>query len=242
MNLFPNLTGTLSDFNKVVNESQNKAIFTRGVEIQKEEVKALRNYLNELEKVKSESIKRGNEKDANLILCLQFSVKAIEKELLMLINLKEDKMDEAWDCLVESQNLIQNVIKNHPLGGEYLLGYASRLKGYEKLLFPKMMFSSAGTIIKNSECSICNGEYSECDHIKGTFYMGKMCQRIIKEIDELEEISTVENPDDKRCRAKAIIDRSTDGVEYETDLLTLRTKTLQPTKQNTKPSKCEPAH
>jgi hypothetical protein len=47
--------------------------------------------------------------------------------------------------------------------------------------------------------------------------MGKMCSRIIKEMD-LEEISLVENPKDKRCRIISTSDEKGNKI----DTLTLR--------------------
>jgi hypothetical protein len=112
---------------------------------------------------------------------------------------------------------IRSVIRNHPLNGDSLNGYLQRLEVYEKLLFPQMMFSSVGGIVKKSECSICGTDYDECDHIKGNYYMGEMCCRIISEM-ELEEVSMVENPANKGCRALTIQDNNGDVI----DLMTLR--------------------
>ena len=61
-------------------------------------------------------------------------------------------------------------------------------------------------IVDRSECSICRKEYSECDHITGKSYMGKMCARIIKEFKELRDVSVVYEPADKRCRIVKMVD------------------------------------
>ena len=206
----------IEEYNMMMNKSQNIAIYTRGIEIQKSEIENLEKFDLHLEKIKQKFIKTRNENFANLALCLQLGARAISFELKMLVNLKEDKMVEAWNCLIEAQNLTGIVIRNHPFDRGSLSGYKMRLQEYEKTLFPKMMFSSVGGIIKISKCSICGNDYDDCDHIKGKLYMGKMCSRIIKEMD-LEEISLVENPEDKRCR---IISTSDKGANIDT--LTLR--------------------
>jgi hypothetical protein len=209
----------LNEFNKLIKVSQNKAIFARGIEIQKEEMINLNNYLKLLQSKKLKYISEEREQDANFVLYLEMSVKTIHKELSMLINLKEDRMAEAWYDLIEAQILIGSVIRNHPLNGDSLNGYLQRLDIYEKLLFPQMMFSSVGGIVKKSECSICGTDYDDCDHIKGKFYMGEMCCRIISEM-ELEEVSMVENPANKVCRALTFQDSNGDVI----DLMTLRKK------------------
>jgi hypothetical protein len=207
----------LTEFNSLIQVSQNKAIFTRGIEIQKEEMEGLNNYLNDLQNRKLKYISEEREQDANFVLYLEMSTKTIYKELSMLINLKEDRMANAWNDLIEAQILIGNVFRNHPLNADSLKGYIQRLGVYEKLLFPQMTFSSVGGIIKKSECSICGADYDFCDHIKGNFYMGELCCRIIIEM-ELEEVSIVENPANKGCRALSIQDKN--GVYV--DIMTLR--------------------
>lgn len=204
-------------YNEAMLKSQNIAIFTRNKEIQTDEIEHLKKYDEYLEAVKNDYIKEKNEKVANLILCLQLGSRAVCCELSMLVFLKDNEMEKAWNNLIEAQYLTLNVIRNHPTNGDYLLGYMKRLNEYETLLFPKMMFSSYGGIIKNSECSICGNDYGKCDHLKGKFYMGQMCCRIIKEVD-LEEVSTVENPADKRCRVISYSDENGDNI----DILTLK--------------------
>lgn len=56
--------------------------------------------------------------------------------------------------------------------------------------------SHAGTSL--SLCSICGAGDLECDHIRGTFYDGQRCHRVIYEMT-LPEISLVRFPDDPRC-------------------------------------------
>lgn len=217
MNSFIEVKELIDQYNEMMVKSQNIAFFARGIEIQKNEIENLLNYDQYLEKIKKEFISAKKEKAANWIFCLQYGAKAIYHELSMIVYLKEDKMSEAWGNLIEAQHLTEIVIQNHPIDGDDLLGYKSRLHAYEITLFPKMMFSSYGGIVKISECSICGKDYNECDHIKGKLYVGEMCCRIIKEVD-LEEISIVENPADKRNRILTNTDKDGNTI----DILTLR--------------------
>jgi len=132
----------------------------------------------------------------------------------MLVNIKEDKMNEAWGNLVNAQVIYGTVVRNYPFENE--TGYIERLASYEKLLFPNLFFQSAGGIIKKSHCSICNSKYGKCDHLKGKLYNGELCCRIITEM-ELEEVSLVENPANKHCRVLTI---EQNGKKI--DIMTLR--------------------
>lgn len=210
----PNLL--IEEFNKMSAISQKKAFITVGIEIQKEEIEILENYRKELNNLKKDFVVRNLENEANLVYCIESSLLAIQYELQMLVNIKEDKMNEAWGNLVNAQVIYGTVIRNFPFKLETEKGYLERLSDYEKLLFPKLHFQSVGGIIKNSHCSICNQKPSKCIHIKGKLYNGELCCRIITEI-ELEEISLVKNPANKHCR---VISIEQNGKKI--DILTLR--------------------
>lgn len=205
-----------SEFNKVIAVAQNKSIFARGIEIQKEEIEFLEKYKNKLSLLKTIFIENQLEYESNLVFCFEESIRTIQLELTMIVNLKEDRMGIAWDNLVDAQVSASNVVSNHPQGQD-LEGYLDKLRSYEIILFPKMMFASIGGIIKRSECSICNDNYGKCNHIKGKVYMGEMCCRVVTEMIA-EEFSIVENPANKHCRILTI-----DTVKSgEIDVLTLR--------------------
>lgn len=210
----PNLL--IEEFNKMSAISQKKAFITVGIEIQKEEIEILENYRKELNNLKKDFGVRNLENEANLVYCIESSLLAIQYELQMLVNIKEDKMNEAWGNLVNAQVIYGTVIRNFPFKLETEKGYLERLSDYEKLLFPKLHFQSVGGIIKNSHCSICNQKPSKCIHIKGKLYNGELCCRVITEI-ELEEISLVKNPANKHCR---VISIEQNGKKI--DVLTLR--------------------
>ncbi|WP_321515948.1 HK97 family phage prohead protease [Marinifilum fragile] len=210
----------LDEFNDLISNSQNIAIFTRDIELQKEEKNTLHTFIEKAESLRKAENSNYSEPELNLILCLEISAEAIQSELSMLINLKEGNMDAAWGNLVYAQNQTSIVASNHPFSnGDYLNGYLARLDAYEKVIFPKMMFASTGGIIRETKCSICKGDYEECDHMKGKMYNGQLCVREIHKID-LEEVSIVENPANKLCRVLTI-ERNGKMV----DTLTLKGKT-----------------
>lgn len=210
----PNLL--IKEFNDVASRVQKKAFITIGIEIQKNEISNLQNYRNELADLKKDFQNRKLENEANLVYCIENSLLALEYELQMLVNIKEDKMSQAWGNLVNAQVTYGTVLKNYPFDFESETGYLERLEQYEKLLFPNLFFQSAGGIIKKSHCSICKEKYGKCEHLKGKLYNGEICCRIISEM-ELEEVSLVDNPANKHCRVLTI---ETDGNKI--DILTLR--------------------
>lgn len=212
----------INEFNDLIKDSQRKTFMTVGLEIQKEEIKVLRNYQDDLNKLKKEFVSRNLENEANLVFCIENTALSIEHELEMLINIKEDDMASAWGHLVNAQVTIAAVIRNHPFNGDSLDGYVRKLAAYEQLLFPAIMFSSVGGFIKQSSCSICNEEYGKCDHLRGKVYMGEMCCQNITEMD-LEEVSMVENPANKHCRVLTI---QVGGKTF--DILTLREQEDKP--------------
>ncbi|MCL2097899.1 MAG: hypothetical protein FWH23_03975 [Bacteroidales bacterium] len=212
----PNLL--INEFNEMASIAQKKAFITVGKEIQKEEIETLEAYRSNLLKLKRKYVKRGLENEANLVYCIEQSLQAVQYELQMLVNIKEDKMSEAWGNLVNAQVVYGTVIRNYPFEFEADNGYIARLEEYEKLLFPKMFFSSVGGIIKKSHCSICNENYNKCNHIKGKLYNGELCTRVITEM-ELEEASLVDTPANKHCRILTITHNG-----KAVDILTLREK------------------
>ena len=206
----------INEFNEMAAIAQKKAFITVGIEIQQEEIDVLIDYIKELATLKKEFVEKKLENEANLVFTIENSLKVLQYELEMLVFIKQDKMAEAWNKLVDAQVIFGNVVRNYHFETDSLNGYLERLSNYEKLLFPELHFQSTGGIIKKSKCSICDSEYDRCDHIKGSLYRGEMCCRIITEM-ELEEVSFVENPANKHCRVLTI---ETDGKII--DIMTLR--------------------
>jgi hypothetical protein len=209
----------IEDFNRIIEKAQNIAIFSRAIEIQLEEIDVLKFYDEALQSIKEKFIFSKDEENANQILCVQYLTRTIMHELSFLVCSKQDKMDEAWDNLVHAQILVQNVVRNQINNANNLTNYIERLHFYEALMFPKMKFSSIGGIVIENECSICGKDYEECDHLKGKFYMGEMCCKIIKKF-EPEEVSLVDNPANKMCRIITITNDNGENI----DVLTLRKK------------------
>ena len=97
----PNLL--IKEFNEVTSRVQKKAFITIGIEIQKNEIDNLISYRQELAQLKEDFKKRKLENEANLVYCIDNSLLALQYELQMLVNIKEDNMSEAWGNLVNAQ-------------------------------------------------------------------------------------------------------------------------------------------
>ena len=212
-----NIEWLLKEFNEMAEIAQKKAVITIGIEIQEQEVKVIDEYTRNLISLKKEYIERKLEPEANLVYCIIGSLRAVQYELEMLVNIKRDQMAIAWDNLVNAMTTLGPVIRNYPLdNSDGIESYLQKLHTYEKLLFPKMYFHSVGYILKKAHCSICRLDPNDCDHLKGKLYMGELCCRIIVEA-ELLEASLVDNPANKHCRTLSM---TIDGKTI--DMLTFR--------------------
>lgn len=209
----------IEHYNDVLLKSQNIAYFVRGKEFQEREIERINELIDKFDSIKNECKEANIEEKANLIQCLKYVAISIKNELMFILNLKNDEIDLAWDNLIVAQNMIELSRKNQPYNRDYLIGYQNKLLAYEQILFPKITFHSRGCIVGETQCSICNQNYNECSHIKGKLYMGELCSEIIYKILELEEVSIVDNPDDKRCRTISF--GSKDEMK---DIFTLRTR------------------
>jgi hypothetical protein len=206
----------LGIFSAEAKEAERLCFIVRASELQAERVDRLADFLVWLWQTKEELIKGHDEDGANLILALEYMTSGLKAELQMWIELKDGSPEKAWELLVRCQMLTQAAIRSHALGQNA----GSRLRRYESLeeiLFPQQLFSSVGAISKYRMCSICKGSYDECPHIIGRPYWGRMCGVTIEEVEKLEDIAVVKNPEDKRCRVVAYSDQ--DGRR---DLMTWR--------------------
>lgn len=161
-------------------------------------------FLNEkeyarLKKLHEESIKSGDEKNANEFwMCIQ--VYEINRSFLLAFeNLKSEEYYKAWCEFDKIEHTIRDVENNFPLDDLVNVGFIKQIVPNYMALFPYKVFLSREAIIKKSTCSICGQEIkirNRCQHKLGKLYTGKICSRIIEEA-ELIAVSLVENPVDR---------------------------------------------
>lgn len=136
--------------------------------------------------------------------------KYLLKQILLfhnsLISLWEDiyqeKYSSSWNHLQTCFDLLRNINKfslNNQKTKE-LNFFEKQLLIIEKL-YPYNIFMSMGIETSLFECSICrkNIDSFECEHDIGELYSGEIAFGIAKDITDINHISIVENPMDKRC-------------------------------------------
>lgn len=211
--IFVNFIETV--YRPTIEECEKFCCIVRGIEFQKEAVKKIEDLKIKLMDIKTSMIQIQDEDAANCCLSLEKVASAKQHEFRLWIALKEDRMRDAWDDLVNAESSTNDAIIAHDISAPMVENF-KRLKTIEELLFPHMIFVSPGFIILSSRCTICGCEYGSCDHLKGLPYMGEICAREITKT-RIQEISIVNDPANRHARMIAM---EIDGVKR--DMLTWR--------------------
>lgn len=203
----PNFKESLSKVKKEIEKVIRNLYFTRGIELQKNAIEKLGTLKKEISKEKEISIKEKDERTANGILGLELLIETYINMFKMMVQIKEEKTNEAWDSLI----LAQNNLHYSTMAGKGIFEFGVEnieyfLNCYENVIFPPQSFMSVGTVVEKSECSICGSEYGECNHIKGYPYMGQICVERITKIKNIREVSFVPSPASKLHRVTGILE------------------------------------
>src|ERR1035437_3189403 len=191
-------TAFVSEFNKIIDECAIFTCITRDGGLQRQARTRLDDLLTAISSEKASAITANNVDYANLLLGCESVAKGIAAEITMWLLLKEGRPDAAWDQLVTAQASIADAPRAHR-GFSHLTDHLDRLKAIEQLVFPPQVFLSTGFIVQRQICSICEGDYEDCQHIKGRPYMGKFCTVTLIP-SAVDHVAFVENPANKRCR------------------------------------------
>jgi hypothetical protein len=171
--------------------------------------------IQKLEKYREQGIEDQNEQQANAAFIYLNIAAALLHHLQLWLLLKSDRMDEAWDQLVEAQDSLRIALRF--VQDDALRRWYMELLAAEKLLFPPQRFVSSAHYFGYAECTICGKVYGECEHVEGRLYMGHMCVKHFCDIGDLDHFAIVDYPRDKGCRWTKV---KRDGYMYCT--LTLR--------------------
>ncbi|MDI9409657.1 MAG: hypothetical protein QM523_10500 [Candidatus Pacebacteria bacterium] len=144
------------------------------------------------------SIRKNDDFLSNLFKSSDISFKFFKSLLQFMVYMKENNAEEAWNRLIEAQNLLSLSVQINPSQFGFDK-YIKELDDYERLLFPKQVFLSPAYYSDNLECTICNNSLFKCNHITGQLYSGKICQLRITKLN-LDHIAIVDDPLDKRRR------------------------------------------
>lgn len=163
-----------------------------------ERLTALQEFAGE---VKQEVVRNGYPKDANLILSIECMIGGLIGELEMIVAIKEERPNSAWDHLLAARASGKAAERAHKVADKLNTEeFLNRLEYYEHLLFPEMQYVSpafdTGTLI----CSICEENYANCTHIKGRPYSGEFCTVELRDFGEFDHIALVDEPHSKAHR------------------------------------------
>ena len=196
----------VQSFNQTIRDAEVFISIVRASELQREACDRLETLLKAIAVEKSNAITASDEDYANLLLGCECVGSGILAEIQMWLELKNENPDRAWDRLIDAQSAYTSALRAHR-GFQHLDDACHRLEVIEKLIFPPQVFVSSGFIVHVQECSICGQEYEDCVHLVGKPYMGKFCYIIVRDL-EVDHVSIVDHPADKRCRVTSF---GTDG-------------------------------
>lgn len=192
------------EYTAVASQVQSMGFIPRDSGLQDAALNQAREFIGRLNDAKNERVSRRDEAEANEILFMERALSAVTLQLQMCICLKADDGEAAWSCLVDAQSACADAIRvrkhiDVEVDAEKLENLRASLDAHERMIFPPQVFFSIGGRARERECSICSANYNDCNHIKGRAYMGEICYTIVKGL-ELDEISLVDNPDNKHAR------------------------------------------
>lgn len=196
------LSQIAEDFTARVTAIEPLLFLTRDSELKRQAIGALEQLYAELDGYRTAASAGGVETEANILLGLSAATAGLIEELRVYLLLKAEDPDKAWDALVRAQSAFSAALRAHA-SFAYLAPKAKHLRDLERYLFPPLQFVSAGTIVREQVCSICNAEYDACDHLAGRPYCGEFCAVILKQV-EPDHIALVDEPANRHCRITAV--------------------------------------
>ncbi|MEJ2650015.1 MAG: hypothetical protein P8016_16595, partial [Sedimentisphaerales bacterium] len=128
--------------------------------------------------------------------------------------LAEQKYGNSWNSLQDAISQYRIIKKFSCENDEsrFLPFFENQLISLEKL-YPYNVFFSIGAVVDYYECSICGLDIDsdECPHFKGELYGGIMAVAIAKNIRQLDHVSMVKHPADRRC----VVKYEDDGEQFK---------------------------
>ena len=208
-----NLRDILDEFDAAAQKARSLAFPVRDAELQRKHVTELMQLHDRLRAIKRATTKAKREDIANEFLGVQCLARALAEELNMWIALHTGDPHAAWEALFQAQDHVSvafRAVPNNPT----IQDYARRLSTLEAILFPKLVFLSAGFEHSGGKCSVCHEPFDKCSHVEGRIYCGAVCAEIDFSAVELDHVSVVDSPRDKRCYAHSY--QEEDGVWRDT--------------------------
>jgi len=109
----------------------------------------------------------------------------------------DQRYSESWCLLQDSLDLLRSIKRFSHIDIHF---FEDQLIELERT-YPYNVFFSIGATVECFECSICGQDIDsqECPHVRGSLYGGVMAYAVAKNIMQLDHISLVAHPEDKRC-------------------------------------------
>jgi hypothetical protein len=109
----------------------------------------------------------------------------------------DQRFSESWCLLQDSLDLLRSIKRFSHIDIHFFEDQLIELEGS----YPYNVFFSIGAAVESFECSICGQDIDsqECPHVRGNLYGGVIAYAIAKKIMQLDHISMVAHPEDKRC-------------------------------------------
>lgn len=188
-------------YHAVVTDCERFAFLPRAKSYQRQSIEKLTDLLDQSSIAKQKMIEESDEDAANQILALQCMTQALRFELKMWIDLKNQEWEKAWNALVDAQEYAQSARSAHDIASSCNVhNYIRKLSVIESFVFPPHTYNSPEIIVEEFLCTICNDDYTKCDHIAGRPYWGTFCNREYHNPLGSRGSAIVDNPKDKKAR------------------------------------------
>ena len=121
----------------------------------------------------------------------------LEKYGHLWTSILDQRFSESWIRLQDSLDLLRLIKRFSHIDIHFFVNQLIELER----TYPYNVFFSIGATVELFECSICGQDIDskECLHVRGNLYGGVMAYAIAKNSVQLDHISMVDCPDDKRC-------------------------------------------
>ena len=202
---------------KTLGSKMRYLFITRDITIFEKQKLELEKLHKEIKETKEKFISEQNEDESNKFLSLENLCLAILSGIAMFIKIKQNDPNGAWSDLIEAQNNTYWSNNHYELSGNLQRECIIHFNNIEKILFPPQTFVSMSMASVKSKCSICDEDFTICEHIRGEAYMGVSCTEICTEFKDIHHVAIVDHPDDKRCRHGSY----GDSKENMIDIMTL---------------------
>jgi len=189
----------IADYTEATRQAEKFGFLVRDTELQAEQIASLTSLKDRIKEIKYAAIRAKDERAANILFHLQCGLNAQISFLRVWIHLKEGKFYRAWDSLVDTQEYISIAMRSDE-NGVGLEQFLERLRRVEEVVFPGYrLYNSWGVVMSGGKCSICGRAFSECDHIEGLVYWGRLCVRAAAKFIRMDHVALVDEPRDRRC-------------------------------------------